>query len=129
MDKSLFEKLTCCKKTLTLKQSVINNISRLLNCGGFLDDEVSRKSQLASQQLNSIYPNSLSSIIDQSLDNKELLTSYQKKLQQLILRFEPRIKNVKVKSLKSQGLQMGCNLKIELYEEEFEEHFVFNQDL
>jgi len=127
MDKTLFEKLTCSDQTLTLKQSVINNIARLLSCGGFLDNEVNNRVEAQNGDSISIYPNSLSVIVDQSKADEDEFKKYQAGLEKLILRFEPRIKKVEVNGFRHQGMQVGCSLKIELYDEEFEQNFVFNQ--
>jgi predicted component of type VI protein secretion system len=126
MDKTLFEKLTCSNQTLTLKQSVINNIARLLSCGGFLDDEIDQRKETTSDGSISIYPNNISAIVDQSSEDEEQFKVYQAGLEKMILRFEPRIKNVKVNNFRHQGTQVGCSFNIELHDE-FEQHFVFNQ--
>lgn len=127
MDKTLFEKLTSHDKALTLQQSVINNITNLLHFGGFLDDEIDDINSNENSLSGSIYPNSLSAIVDKSGANKEEFKAYQAGLEKLVLRFEPRVKSIKVSGLKHQGVQIGCNIKVELYDGEFEQHFVFNQ--
>jgi len=126
MDKTLFEKLTLPDKALTLQQSVINNITKLLHFGGFLDDEIGSNNS-GNSLSSSIYPNSLSAIVDNSGADKEEFKAYQSGLEKLVLRFEPRVKSIKISGFKHQGMQVGCNLKIELHDGEFEQHFVFNQ--
>lgn len=123
MNKTLFEKLTVGDESLTLKQSVINNIDRIFSSGGFLDAD--SDSQPGTNVLDSIYHNGVASVVEQSAMNGEQLREYRLTLAKVLLRFEPRLKNVTVSSIKSLGIGSSCRLKIELIDGEFEQDFVF----
>jgi len=74
---------------------------------------------------DSIYPHAMASIVDQSAGNKEQQELYQARLEQTLLRHEPRLKAVTVYSLVNRGMKTACRLKIELVNEVFEQEFVF----
>ncbi|WP_281557495.1 hypothetical protein [Thalassomonas sp. RHCl1] len=125
MAKSLFEKLTLPGQPMSLKQSVTNNIARLLDSGGYIDAALDLRSDSGHMITDSIYPHAMAAIVDQSAGNKEQQELYQARLEQTLLRHEPRLKAVTVYSVLSQGMRTVCRLKIELVNEVFEQEFVF----
>ncbi|NQZ09801.1 MAG: hypothetical protein HRT35_21830 [Algicola sp.] len=125
MGKTLFEKLTCVGESITLQQSVTDNINRILNCGGVLDAVDNGES--GGVVLNSIYRNGLAAVVDQPSVNSAQQDQYRANLVKLLLQFEPRLKSVSVNHFINQGLQSVCSLKIELSCGEFEQEFVFKQ--
>ena len=125
MDKALFERLTNVSEDFSLQQSVTDNINRILCCGGFLDATTGQSVDAGREAMDSIFRNSMPSIVDQSFGNEEQQSIYRARLAKLLLRFEPRLKSVKVNSLSQVGLRSSCRLKIELIDGEFEQEFVF----
>ncbi|WDD96571.1 hypothetical protein [Thalassomonas actiniarum] len=125
MVKSLFEKLTLPGQPLSLKQSVTNNIARLLDSGGYIDAALDLRSDSGHMLTDSIYPHAMAAIVDQSAGNKEQQELYQARLEQTLLRHEPRLKGVTVYSVLNQGMRTVCRLKIELVNEVFDQEFVF----
>ncbi|WDE02760.1 hypothetical protein SG34_015035 [Thalassomonas viridans] len=125
MSKSLFEKLTLAGQPLSLKQSVTNNIGRILESGGYIDAALDLRSDSGHMLTDSIYPHAMAAIVDQSAGNKEQQELYQAKLEQTLLRHEPRLKAVTVYSLVSLGMNTVCRLKLELADEVFEQEFTF----
>ncbi|MFT4929472.1 MAG: putative component of type VI protein secretion system [Phenylobacterium sp.] len=127
MDKTLFEKLTGVAEDFTLQQSVTQNIDRILCCGGFLDAATGNTVDSAREATDNIFRHALPSAVDQSMGNEEQQAIYRATLAKLILRFEPRLKNVTVNNVAQVGLRSSCRLKIELVDGEFEQEFVFGQ--
>ncbi|WDE09387.1 hypothetical protein [Thalassomonas haliotis] len=125
MSKSLFEKLTLAGQPLTLKQSVTNNIARLLDSGGYIDAALDLRSDSGQRLTDSIYPHAMAAIVDQSAGNKEQQQLYQARLEQTLLRHEPRLKAVTVYSVLNRGMRTVCRLKIEVVNEVFDQEFVF----
>ncbi len=120
MNKTIFEKLTS-SEVVSLKQSVINNIDRILSAGSFLDGDAKEKGDLGQDLLNGFFKNGLPAIVDQAVHNGEQIHSYSKLIEKILLRFEPRLVRVKVKGFVNQGLKSFCRLRIELVTGEFEE--------
>ena len=127
MNKTLFEKLTCAGEPITVKQSVTDNIDRILNSGGFLDAVVDLNGDHSRAGLNGIYRNGLAFLVDQPAVNSAQLDQYRASLAKVLMRFEPRLKKVTVNSFCNQGLQSKCRLNIELVDGEFEQDFIFKQ--
>ena len=127
MNKTLFEKLTTAGKPLTMRQSVSDNIERILSCGGFLDAAIEDNSEPGSVAPNSIYRSGMEAIVDQPGVNSPELDQYRENLVKLLLRFEPRLKNVTLNGFVNMGYQSACRLKIELIDGEFEQEFIFKQ--
>ncbi len=125
MNKTLFEKLTRPGETITLKESVVANIDHILSAGGLLDATLNGEINASRQSLGSIFVNGLSAIVDQSSNSPDQLQQYRTTLRKVLLRFEPRLKNVTVNSISGGTIQSSCQLKIELIDGEFEHQFVF----
>lgn len=125
MAKAFFEKLTFAGQTINAKQSVINNIERILNFGGFLDAGVDGYNNQAVSAMEGIYRNGLIAVVDQSLDNQQQIKQFQQNIVQVLKVYEPRIKNVQVLNIGSVMQRSRCQLNIELAGEQFEQSFVF----
>jgi predicted component of type VI protein secretion system len=125
MNKTLFEKLAFAGETFTIRQSVTDNISRILNSGGFLDAAIGGNGETGRVALGSIYRNGMPSIIDQGMGNQVQQAQYRATLAKLLLRFEPRLKSVTVSRFIGQGMRSSCRLKMALMDDEFEQDFVF----
>ena len=122
MNKTLFEKLTQTTELISLKQSVIDNIGRILGCGGFLDSGIDDFS-VASMEGN--LNKGLGAVVDQAQDDEQQLAKYRKTIERTLLKFEPRLKGVKVTHLTHQGIQSCCQIKMVLVDGEFEQEFMF----
>lgn len=127
MNKTLFEKLTKPGKPVNLRQSVTDNIERILASSGYLDADAGGMLDPGKALLESIYPGGLPYVVDKSSGNDEQLKDYRKMLRKALLKFEPRLKDVTVSSIQTCGFRSACRLKIELYDGEFEQEFVFAQ--
>jgi predicted component of type VI protein secretion system len=113
--KTLFEKLAFPGEAVSLKESVLRNIQIIFRSRILLDGENQRGGY-------SLVP----AIVDQSADSAVDLSCYKQRIEQLILRFEPRIAAVQVSSLVYQGMGAGkCGLKIQLHDIELSHDFEF----
>lgn len=125
MAKAFFEKLTCAGKEISTRESVINNVERILNFGGFLDAGVDGFSQRSFSRINGIYRNGLMAVVDQSLDNRGQIAQFQGEIVHVLKAFEPRIKDIQVLDIGHAGQRSRCQLKIQLVGGNFEQNFVF----
>ena len=125
MRKILFERLTQPQQPFDLRHSVAENIDRILSCGGYLDEATGKGGETGRLVLDSMFRNGLASLVDQSMDNNELLTRYRAALSKVLLRYEPRLKNVTVGQFVHTGLRARCRLKLELVDDTFEQDFEF----
>ena len=126
MERTLFEKLIIADVSMTLRQSVIDNIDRILGSDGFLDSE-NLASELNSRlNIENNFHYGIRSITEQSAVDSEQLQSYKESLVKILLRFEPRLVNVEVKEIFIKGIHSTCNLKIRLIDGEFDQVFVFS---
>lgn len=125
MGKAFFEKLTHAGQVIDTKESVIKNVERILNFGGFLDAGVDGYSNRAVSAMEGIYRNGLMAVVDQSLDNQGQITQFQQDIVQVLKVYEPRIKHILVLNIGSINQRSRCQLKIELEDEQFEQGFIF----
>ena len=127
MKKTLFEKLTSPGEVISVRESVIQNIDRILSSGGFLDAALYSDPDTSQNRLDSIFVSGLSAIVDQSTRSADQLEHYRTTLRKVLLRFEPRLKNVTVSNIRGMGLRSTCDLKIELHDQVFEQQFEFGK--
>lgn len=125
MAKAFFEKLTQAGQEITTKESVVNNIERILNFGGFLDAGVDGFSHRAVSAIDGIYRNGLLAIVDQSLDNQQQIAQFQHDIIQVLKIYEPRIKKMQVLNIGYVGQRSRCQLSVELAGDNFEQSFIF----
>lgn len=119
--KALFERLIKPVHTISTKKSIINNIENIIRFGSYLDAGVDS----ISGGVKSIYHNGLLSVVDVSLEHQQQVVQFNMVLVQLVKMYEPRIKDIQVLDIKTRGFNSSCQLKIFLFDEEFEEEFVF----
>ena len=125
MSKAFFEKLTQAGRVVSTRESVINNVERILNYGGYLDAGVDASVGPANSRLKGIYRTGLVAVVDQSLDNKDQIIQFQLEMVRVLKAFEPRIKQVEVVNIGQSELRSKCQLKIQLSDEDFEQEFIF----
>lgn len=131
-NKALFEKIAFAGKSMTLKQSVIDNIDRILSCGGFLDADNHKQSISPYSKkrdpgvTDCLFRHRIKSIVEQSAMTNEQRRYYKDSIAKVLLRFEPRLRNVTVSNIVSRGVKSSCRLKIELIDFEFEQDFIFS---
>ncbi|SHE43031.1 hypothetical protein [Vibrio gazogenes] len=119
--KAFFEKLTAPGEIITTRDSVVRNVEHILCFGAFLDAGVDADTDTLSDDHNGPW-----SVVDVSLSHEQQIIQFQQYLAQLINVHEPRIKEVQVMTIKSRAEVSYCQLKICLYNEEFEQDFVFH---
>lgn len=125
MSKTLFEKLTHAGKDVSTRESVIKNVERILNFGGFLDAGVDGFTNKNFSRINGIYRSGLTAVVDQSLDNQEQIAQFQQEIVHVLKAFEPRIRDIRVINIGHLEQRSRCQLKIQLVHEDFEQDFIF----
>ena len=113
--KSLFEKLLFPGEDISVMDSVSRNIHLLLNSDRILDGDT-------PQPECTLIP----SIIDQMADSPVDLHEYKVKVEELILRHEPRISALEVEELSYKGAGSGaCTIRLTVDSMESTHRYVF----
>lgn len=115
--KTLLEKLDTACTDFSLKESVCNQVQRIISTRMYLGSEPDHQSWVTAF--------GVPQIVDEHANVGDEHIRYKALLKQSILKFEPRVKNVEVKSMKSFSDRASCQLVLTLVEGEIEERFFF----
>ena len=121
MSKTLFEKLDSACHQISLKESVCQQIQRIISSrsyGGF-------KSLLNSVDGQYVNAFGMATIVDQYGSNDEY-KYYRQLLRQQILAFEPRLSEVEVIELSSPYSSVKCQLLLTIVGEDNNQQFYFS---
>lgn len=113
--KTLLEKLDSSCQQLSLEESVCNQVQRIISSRMYLGDKPVLDSWVTGFGVPEVVDEYSQS------ENEEYLKILRKK----ILEFEPRLIDVKVKSITSYTDRAQCQLLLKLDEGEIEERFFF----
>jgi predicted component of type VI protein secretion system len=122
VSKTLFEKLAFPGELVAVNDSVLRNIRMIFNSPRLLDGEQGIEANGALAGLEGSVPG----LVDQCADTGPDLSEYKRKIEQLIMRFEPRVEVARVESLSYAGVGAGkCKLKLRIYDIDVVQDFVF----
>ncbi len=120
MSRTLLEKLDASCAGLSLRESVRNQVQRIISTRTYLGSEPLLDSWVTSFGMPEIV-SEYSHVGDAHL-------SFRRVLREKILAFEPRIVDLKVTALDSSSHRASCQLHIQLEDDEIEEQFFFNNE-
>ena len=115
--KTLLEKLDSSQPEISLKQSVCNQVQRIISTRMYLGAEPVFHSWVTGF--------GTPQIVDEYSHVGNQHERYQQLLREKILAFEPRVNEVKVKRLKNYSDRLYCHLVLSLDHIEIEEKFFF----
>ncbi|WP_432453213.1 MULTISPECIES: hypothetical protein [unclassified Agarivorans] len=115
VSKTLFERLSFPGEEIVLVDSVRRNIQAIFDSRMLLDGDVHNANR-------GLVP----SLVEQGADSHADLDTYKERLEQLILRFEPRVKAVEISDLSFREVGNGkCELKLQVLDMDLVEDFQF----
>ncbi len=117
MAKTLFEKLDGSSAALSLKESVYNQVQRIISTRTYLGSAPEVDSYVSGF--------GVPEIVDKYATSNDDHQQFRRIIRQQILALEPRVKEVEVKAIYSHTYRASCQLLLQLEEGSLDEQFFF----
>ncbi len=117
MGKTLLEKTDSSAAQISLLESVLNQVQRIVSARTYLGAEPDVESYVTGF--------GVPEIVDLYATNSDNHLHYREVIRRQILALEPRLVNVQVKSIQSHTDRASCELVLQLEQETVEEQFFF----